>query len=119
MTHCKGADPQQERALPRQRQQDVTGGGAHQPEHHEAVERFSRARLAEPEQHEADLAIAEGGESLGLKNLQQRLRLLFGGAAGLKLELLPGHAAACIFADVPNAQRPPRTLDAPAALAVA
>jgi len=34
-------------------------------------------------------------------------------------EVVPGHAAACIFADVPNAQRPPRALDVPAAMAVA
>jgi len=33
------------------------------------------------------------------------------------LTVAPGHAAACIFAHVPNAERPPRALPLPAAVA--
>jgi peptide/nickel transport system ATP-binding protein len=34
-------------------------------------------------------------------------------------EVVPGHAAACIFAEVPTSKRPPRTIDAAAAVTVA
>jgi LytS/YehU family sensor histidine kinase len=41
------------------------------------------------------VATAEAGETVGLKNLSERLRLLFGDAAALRLDLsVPGRAVA-------------------------
>jgi sensor histidine kinase YesM len=45
--------------------------------------------------HRPDAAAAEAGEMVGLKNLSERLRLLFGDAASLRLDLsTPGKAVA-------------------------